>query len=372
MSRAARLLVAAAVLLAVAPAIAGDLIRLTQGTEGWRKPSVDLRGRHVVYVSSGALFQHDAKKGDVVIVAHRDVGDARISAKGKLVVYSSDGDLLGTNLDGNEEIFLHDVRRSTTTQVTVTTGCSSKAPTIDKRGRRIAFRSDGDLVGDNPDRNEEIFLKDVAKGDVTQITNTLAPTANGNPELVAGGKYVYFSSDADPLSTNPERNREIFRYVVRTGVLEQLTTTTTGNCAKPSPSKTGKLVLFESSSVELAGPNIDGEAEIYVLNVRKGAVTRVTDYDFESTNASLSGNGKIITFESRGDPLGTNLDGSWEIFQTWWKKGSWETIQITSGEQTDRSRRSVLSCSGKRTFFESDADLTSEGAGTEHIFQFTR
>ncbi len=43
-------------------------------------------------------------------------------------------------------------------------------------------------------------------------------TANGNPNLVPTGKYVYFSSDADPLSTNPERNREIYRYIVKTGV----------------------------------------------------------------------------------------------------------------------------------------------------------
>ena len=209
-------------------------------------------------------------------------------------------------------------------------------------------------------------------GTFTQITNTLAPTDNGAPELVTTGKYVYFSSNADPLSTNPERNREIFRYVVKTGVLEQLTATTTGNCSKPAPSKTGKLVVFETSSEELAGLNLDGETEIYRLNPKKGEVVRVTDHDFSSTNASLSGNGKYVTFESRGDPLGTNVDGSWEIFLTWQKKGVWQTLQITSGVQADRSRRSVLCNNGKRTFFESDADLTGDGAGSEHIFEFVR
>jgi len=71
-------LVGIAVLMVVAPAIAGELARLTEGTESWRKPSADLRGRKVVYVNSGALFLHDAKLGDVVIVAHRDVGDAEV------------------------------------------------------------------------------------------------------------------------------------------------------------------------------------------------------------------------------------------------------------------------------------------------------
>ncbi|MEN8148907.1 MAG: hypothetical protein ABFS86_03740 [Planctomycetota bacterium] len=372
MQRRMRILVAVVVLVAVAPTIAGELVRLTEGTEDWRKPSVDLRGRNVLYGNSGALFLHDAKKGGVTIITHRDAGDARISGNGKVVVYSSDGDPLGTNVDGNEEIFVYDVKGSITTQITATADCESGSVSTDKKGRRIAFLSDGDLRGDNPDRNVEIFMMDTGDGTVTQITNTLAGTNNNRPEIVATGKYVYFSSDADPLSTNPEGNREIFRYVVKTDTIEQLTVTTSGNCTDPSVSKNGKYVVFESASDELAGPNLDGGREIYRLRVKKGEIIRVTDSDVDSSNASVSGNGRIITYEGRGDPVGANLDGSREIFQTWLKRGVWQTTQITSGESPYRSRRAVLSSNGKRTFFESDADLTGEGAGNDHIFQYIR
>jgi Tol biopolymer transport system component len=372
MNRGTAALLAIAVMMVVAPAIADELVRLTGGTEDWRKPSADLRGRHVVYVSSGALFLHDSKKGDVVILAHRDVGDARISGNGKVVVYSSDGDPFGTNADGNEELFAYGVKSSTTTQLTQTTDSDSESPSVDQKGRRIAFRSDADFTGDNPDGSEEIFLLDRSDGSIAQITNSPDSADISRPEIVATGKYVYYSSDADPLGTNADGNREIFRYVVKTGTTEQLTATTTGNCTNPAPSKSGKYVVFESPSEELAGPNADGEGEIYRLLVKKGVFTRVTDHDFDTSDPSVSGNGKIITFQSRGDPLGTNADGSLEIFQTCLKKGVWQTTQITSGENPYRSRRAVLSSNGKRTFLESDADLTGEGAGNEHIFLFVR
>ena len=98
---------------------------------------------------------------------------------------------------------------------------------------------------------------------------------------------------------------------------------------------------------------------------------RLTDNGFASERPSISGNGKYVTYESSGDPLGTNADGSKELFRVRIRRATLETTQLTDGAVGTESRRVVLDNAGKRIFFQSDADLTGEGAGEQHIFHFT-
>lgn len=76
------------------------------------------------------------------------------SLDGGFVAFASDGDHTGENPDRNTEIFLSNT--STIWQLTNTTGSFSGDPSLD--GSSLAFRSTADFTGGNPDRNREIFL----------------------------------------------------------------------------------------------------------------------------------------------------------------------------------------------------------------------
>jgi len=89
------------------------------------------------------------------------------------VAFDFNGDPLSSNADGNGEIFLLD--GGTLAQVTVTPGpIGSGAPAITATGQRIAFLSSLDLVGMNPEGNQEIYLADCGAPPVTAIP-TVAP-----------------------------------------------------------------------------------------------------------------------------------------------------------------------------------------------------
>jgi Tol biopolymer transport system component len=71
---------------------------------------------------------------------------------------------LGTNGDGNFEIFLFDRTRGGLTQLTDTTGGDTSfppSPAIDLEGRWVVFESSADPTGSNRDGNVELFVIDL-------------------------------------------------------------------------------------------------------------------------------------------------------------------------------------------------------------------
>lgn len=354
-------------LLVASPALAQDGVRLTQGSD----PSADLGGKRVAYELGGTLFLLDIKKGITTNVGS-GVDDLQLSPGGKAVVYSSDANPLGTNADGNTEIFHYDVKSAVTNQLTVTSDTFDCCwePTVDKKGARVAFMSNANFVGTNADESEEVFFWNAKDDSITQVTVTTDSFTNEDARIDAGGKFVYFSSDANFVGTNADGNREIFRYDVKNGVIEQLTNTTNGDSSSPVPNKNSKFVVFETDSTDLLGANADGNEEIVRLDVKKGTVLRLTDFSFASSDPAIAGNGKAVAFEATGNPLGTNADGSNEIFLVWIQRDTLALSQITDGTAADSSGDANLETSGKRIIFASDADLTGQGAGTDHVFQF--
>lgn len=81
-----------------------------------------------------------------------------INADGTRIAFQSTANLTGSNAEGNFESFLFDTTTDTFTQITSTTGSFSGDVSINADGTRIAFVSDADLTGGNPDGNDEIFL----------------------------------------------------------------------------------------------------------------------------------------------------------------------------------------------------------------------
>lgn len=352
----------------------GDITKLTTGSVNAKALWVDGKGRTLAFVRDGAIFLQDVDKGGAYLLAPEGAEDPFVATSGKYVVFASDADLLGTNDDGSTEVFLYDAKDKELSQVTTTGGgrkCQN--PSVDQSGKVIAFVSDADFVATNADGNREIFLYDVKAKAYTQVTSTTAGNPTSNPMLVANGKAVLFDSKADLAGTNADGNREIFRYDSKAGTFAQLTDTTTGDCQRPMPSKSGQYVAFESDSDdELAGPNDDGTNEIYLLKVSKGEFTRVTDTAVSAERPAISGNGRSVAYESSADPLATNADGSVEVFLARIESKGIDLLQVTDGAAATASDRAVLSTSASRVFFLSDAALTDDETGVDQVFVYVR
>ncbi len=311
--------------------------------------------------------------------------EAAINHDGSRVVFESELDLTGNNLDGNEEIFLFEVATSTFTQITDTTGFapSQSPPGISGDGTRIVFTSEHDITGENSDGNAEVFLFDTNTSNFTQVTTStggppfLNIDENGFPVISADGNRIAFRSDRDLTGGNADANFEIFYYDVATGITTQVTNTTggfdlNGINANDSPSITadGNIIAFDSNR-DLTGSNPDSDNEIFTFNVLGGTFTQITNaasqppFSFESYRPLIISDGSQIAFDSSANQAGSNTDGNVEVFLYDTTNG---VTQIT--DTKNRSSTSpTMNLNGTLIAFSSVGDLVGKNAdGTPEIF----
>lgn len=124
-----------------------------------------------------------------------------LSADDDVAVFHSYGDLTGGNPGHVDKVFAHRRSEALTTQLG-----GGTTPTIDAAGRRVALQStDFSTV-------LEIAIADLVDGGLTRITTSVdaPPKGSYQPSISADGSVVAFRSEADLLGTNPELNSEVF------------------------------------------------------------------------------------------------------------------------------------------------------------------
>ena len=144
-----------------------------------------------------------------------------ISANGYRVVYASEADPLGTNLDHNAEIFLYDVPSATHRQLTHTTSGASYKPRITRDGAWVYFRSSAPFFEPNQDGHEEPYRVSVSGGDVERLGGTRCCGASlweGSSAWVHGdaisvdraGTRAAFTGSGDWNGQNADRVYDVY------------------------------------------------------------------------------------------------------------------------------------------------------------------
>src|SRR5262245_43763954 len=131
-------------------------------------------------------------------------------------------------------------------------------------GKRIVFESANDYTGENKDGNNEIFVYDADLRKIIQLTRTGSQSGSGGS---GGGVTLNGSS---PQSDNCPGGCEPSQF--------------TATNAVPAISGDGTRIVFASSSGALTGiANADGNGEIYLATLTRGATTatieRITETD---------------------------------------------------------------------------------------------
>ncbi|MDG2308401.1 MAG: hypothetical protein P8R42_27805 [Candidatus Binatia bacterium] len=281
-----------------------------------------------------------------------------MDSKAQWVAWTSDQDHLGSNNDGNSEIFLVELDTDTIMQVTHTMGGGDKAnrtATISDKGRFIAFdstrdyaeagnckRPDGTTACSNPDHNSEVMFYDREAGTFTQVTDT---SGDGNdaheyPRISIDASHIVFKSTrsfAGVLgggvtcvgSTGGcanDSNGEIMLYEIGERILTQVTDTInqagcndkTSN-ERPEVSKKGKYVVFQSECEEQLNAagcgRCNGNDEVFYFETKKGEISQVTISDAGWNRVPrIAPTGSYIAWDTNRSYFGLNASHNEKLF----------------------------------------------------------
>jgi Tol biopolymer transport system component len=301
----------------------------------------------------------------------------RISGTNLMVVFVSNEDPFGTNLDNQNQIFSYDIGGSTLRQLTfepMGSGIDFENFDITDNGSHVVFVTREDITGGNPTNSFNIFMAATDGSSVTQVTdNTLGfvadPQIGGNGG--GAGFVIAFYSESDLLGNgdNAVGNRELFKIDSDGSGLAQLTM----NNALPEElalSDDGMWITYHSP-LDPFGANPDNSREIFVIDINGNGHAQLTDGLADSMDPDISDDGALIAFTSRADLIpGGNADGSYEMFVA--NANGTGLVQITasadnSGTFTSGAPGALeIAGFGNYLVFGSDADHTGDNPNQTH------
>jgi len=190
---------------------------------------------------------------------------------------------------------------------------------ISPDGNWVVFTSAAsNLVGDDFNDSEDVFIKDVASGQIQRVSEgpggleasgfQTEPTAP--PAVSADGRVVTFASDSSNLLGAGDRNG-VSDVFVRDGATTTRVSVTTGGgeadgaSLRPAMSADGRHVVFESVASNLVPGDTNGVVDIFLHDRGTGETRRISqpatgEQPFGARNPAISPNGRFVAFESRG------------------------------------------------------------------------
>ncbi len=136
-----------------------------------------------------------------------------LSDDGRWLAFTSTFDPLGLNSDRSGEVFLYDLQDNRMRQLTQSAGhaASNAQVSISGDGSRLAFVSSANLLGTNADGNQELFVFDLLDDTLTQITQTVGSGSYSvDPSFNADGTTLAFISAANLTGSNPAGLPQLF------------------------------------------------------------------------------------------------------------------------------------------------------------------
>jgi Tol biopolymer transport system component len=246
--------------------------------------------------------------------------NSSVSAKGRFVAFQSSSNLVGNDTNDSYDIFVHDRKTGQTERVSVSSRGTqgngrSINPSISSNGRFVSFFSDAsNLVGSDTNGADDVFVHDRRTGQ-TERVSVGSDGAQGNnfsiyPFISAKGRFVAFTSDASNLVGRDTNGvRDAFVHDRRTGETERVSLSSGGAQGRgisgaTSISAKGRFVAFFSEASDLVGNDTNGSIDVYVRDRKTGQTERVS---LSSRGAQIrrgsgagliSANGHFVAFTS--------------------------------------------------------------------------
>jgi uncharacterized protein (TIGR03437 family) len=311
------------------------LRRITNTTEDGINinPSISGDGRIVAFESTEDVAGTGGPEGFRAIRANVAIDPATfvelgatrvpapaISQDGSRIAFASNDNPLGTNNDGNSEIFLYDGTRMIQVTDTSPRDISNRnidgnfQPSISDDGRFIAFSSNRDLANQNADGNLEIFVYDSVTVSFAQLTNSSGIVGASDAKLSGNGANVAYIRD---IGTTASANRDL---LLQNRVGAALIRTLAANA--PLLAMTyGRAISDDGARVVWSAQTAPNTSQLFLFDARNDNTTRqITNLPSRAIDVplhpSISGDGTRISFATRRTVAGqgNNSDASVELY----------------------------------------------------------
>lgn len=249
-----------------------------------------------------------------------------ISGDGRFVAFQS----FATNLvpdDTNEfeDIFVFDRQTQTMERINLAPDGAqandrSDEVAISDDGQFVAFESVAtNLVDQDSNEERDIFVWSRQTGTIERVSiahdGSEPDRLSDQPSLSADGRYVVFESNATNLVPDDTNSRrDIFLYDRELDQIERIDvaadgTQSDGSSEKPTVSADGRLVAFDSQSMNLVSQALDGTSNIFVKDRVTGEVELISrstagvPADAFCEEATMTASGRFVSFDCPGTAL---------------------------------------------------------------------
>ncbi len=254
--------------------------------------------------------------------------EGAVTPNGRFVAFWSEAsDLVPGDTNAASDVFVRDRRAGTTARVSVDSDGNpgddvSYVPAISASGRYVVFQSDAtNLVPGDTNGATDAFVHDAKTGETSRVSTAEDGTEGNNDSFLEGssisgnGRFVTFYSSASnlvPGDTNDDR--DIFVRDLRRGTITRVSVDSDGNegndrSYNPSISANGRFAAFFSNATNLVPGDTNGREDVFVRDLKRGTIARVSvDSDGNEGNdpsydPSISANGRFVAFWSRASNL---------------------------------------------------------------------
>ena len=242
------------------------------------------------------------------------------SQDGSHIAFASKDNPLGTNPDGNSEIFIFDngtLRQATNTvpaDISTRFREGNFQPSITDDARFIAFSSNRDLAGLNSDGNLEIFIYDTLSRSFAQLTNTAGTIGATDAKISGDGTRVAYIRDSGTIAGSP---RDLLLQP-RTGGAGVVAANDVLNLSLTY----GRAISDNGQRVVFAAPVDAGtdSQQVFLYDAQSNRIRQITALAAPGSDSdvplhpTISGNGTRIAFATRRNVNGGNSDDSVELY----------------------------------------------------------
>jgi Tol biopolymer transport system component len=326
----------------------------TPGNDYSFEPTISKDGRYVAFTTYSTNLVKDTN-GSVLDVVVKDMFTGRLrlasvdgaghqrrknsffgvlSGNGRRVIFQSFAPLGPKDADRREDVYVHDIAKGWTRQVSLTPQGRDVKPAV----------VDGDVSDDGTlvtfGTANDIWVRNVATGRTTHVWHEpdsppcqpFPSGSAGRPVISGDGRFIAFSTCATKIPGADGQFAQVYR--MRLGDRSIRLVSTTGGAAAnadsylPSLSTSGRYVGFGSDATDLpvgGTPEIGIDPDAFVADLGTGAVSRASqapdgsesDNWSASTAASISGDGHTLVYESYATNLVADDGYDWEEVFVW-------------------------------------------------------
>jgi Tol biopolymer transport system component len=228
-----------------------------------------------------------------------------------------------------------------------------RSAAINRDGRYVAFESSG-----------SVYLRDRQTGEFTRIGRGYSPVISGDGQLVA-----FVSIAADLVSGDTNGQDDIFVYQHATGQITRVSVASDGaqgnnHSDEPRISADGRYVVFASLATTLVAGDTNNTRDVFLHDRQTHETRRVScaadgvQGNGESSNPTISGDGRWVAFSSRASNLvADDTNGKVDIFLLDRQSGpvTRASVSGTGAQGNGDCRTPVLNADGRYLAFESAA-----------------